>query len=161
MDTRRQKAEAVARKYMAVDAVLKELGSGAEGFIFATDRATAVKVFQYEEKYRRELAAYRRLLSRGVSEILGFAIPRLVNYRHELLVIEMTMVQPPFLLDFAQAFLDRPMEMEEGQEAEWWERVRDNFGADFEIARDVFFALQRDTGIYYYDLAPRNLRFRQ
>jgi hypothetical protein len=43
----------------------------------------------------------------------------------------------------------------------WWERVRDNFGADFEIARDVFFALQRDTGIYYYDLAPRNLRFRQ
>jgi len=37
---------------------------------------------------------------------------------NKLLVIEMTMIQPPFLLDFAQAALDEPMDFPEGLD-EW------------------------------------------
>ena len=91
-------------------------------------------------------------------EILGFAIPRLINADPQLLVIEMSMVEPPFLIDCAQSVLDEPLDFPDGMD-EWWERVEAVFGDHFERARDVYFKLQNMTGIYYYDLAPRNLNF--
>ena len=127
MDIRRQRAEEIAKRYIGVDHLLKELGSGAEGFVFPSPAATAVKVFTYEEKFDRELAAYRWLEKCKVDEIAGFAVPRLVNAGRQLLVIEMTMVEPPFLLDFAQATLDVPLDFPEGLD-EWWERLADDFG---------------------------------
>ena len=158
MDPHRQRAETVAKKYIGVDHLLKDLGSGAEGFVFPTPSATAVKVFTYKEKFDRELAAYQRLREHNVLSVMGFAVPRLVDYDAHLLVIEMTMVQPPFLLDFAQSVLDRPLDFPEGLE-EWWERVAADFGDRFPIVQSVFYELQQKYGIYYYDLAPRNINF--
>lgn len=158
MDARRQRAEEIARRYIGVDHLLKDLGSGAEGFVFPSPHATAVKVFTYPEKFERELAAYQRLRERGVSEILGFAVPRLVAYSRDLLVIEMTIVQPPFILDFAESRLDVPLDFPEGED-EWWERVAALFGERFPIVRDLYGALVARCGIYYYDLAPRNIHF--
>ena len=158
MDIRRQNAEAAAKKYIGTQSLMKDLGSGAEGFVFPSPDATAIKVFKYEEKYRRELAVYQRLFEHQVIDVLGFAVPRLVASDDALLVIEMTLVQPPFLLDFAQAVLDEPMEFPEGLD-EWWERVADAFGERYSIARAVYDELESKYGIYYYDLAPRNLNF--
>src|SRR5688572_11352035 len=137
MDSRRQTAEDTARRYIGVDRLLKELGSGAEGFVFPSPNATAVKVFTYPEKFERELAAYERLREHDVSRILGFAVPRLVNYDRDLLVIEMTIVEPPFLLDFAQSVLDEPLDFPEGLD-EWWERIAPDFGNRLSIVQDVF-----------------------
>ncbi len=130
MDTRRQNAEAIAKKYIGIDSLMKDLGSGAEGFVFPTPAATAVKIFTYNEKFVRELSVYQRLREHNATDVLGFAIPRLVNFDANLLVIEMPLVQPPFLLDFAQAVLDEPLEFPEGLD-EWWERVEIAFGDRF------------------------------
>jgi hypothetical protein len=75
-----------------------------------------------------------------------------------LLVIEMTIVQPPFLLDFAQSQLDRPPDFPEGLD-EWWERIAPDFGDKLPVVQDVFYRLASKYGIYYYDLAPRNINF--
>src|SRR5690348_15802769 len=100
MDDRRQRAEHIAQPYIGTDRPMKDLGSGAAGFVFPTESGTAVKVFAYREKFDLELAAYRRLTRRKVFEVCGFSIPRLVNWNRKLMVIEMTIVVPPFLLDF-------------------------------------------------------------
>lgn len=144
---------------MRVDSLLKDLGSGAEGFVFPSKDATAIKVFTHRMRFEKELAAYSRLAELDIIEVLGFSIPKLISYDARLLVIEMTIVQPPFLLDFAQATIDEPFEFEAGQEQEWWSEVEDAFGEHFSIAQDVFYALERIAGIYYYDLKPRNLNF--
>lgn len=164
-DPYRQHAEAVAKQYTHSSHLRKELGSGAEGFVFPTEQATAIKVFRTQEKFRAELAAYARLHHKAVTDILGFAVPRLVKYHSKLMVIETdghrnvhcpAAVSPRFCPSPARY----PFEFETGQEEEWWEQKRLEFGPDFETAQDVFYALIRTAGIYYYDLAPRNMRFR-
>jgi hypothetical protein len=158
MNNPRDRAEAIARRYTGIDQLLKDLGSGAEGYVFASPSATAIKVFTHHEKFDRELAAYQRLLEHDVIDVLGFAVPRLVHFDANLLVIEMTMVQPPFLLDFAQSVLDMPLDFPEGLD-EWWERIEPDFGDRFPIVQQLFYELQHKYGIYYYDLAPRNVNF--
>jgi len=158
MDSRRQRAEKIAKRYIGVDTLMKDLGSGAEGFVFPSPSATAVKVFTYKEKFARELAAYKRLRRHKVDSVLGFAVPKLLKWNSRLLVIEMTLVEPPFLLDFAQAELDTPLEFPEGLE-EWWGRLAEDFGERLPVVQSVFFELQQKYGIYYYDLAPRNINF--
>jgi len=71
----------------------------------------------------------------------------------------MTMVEPPFILDFAQSTLDEPRDFPEGHIEEWWERVADDFGERFDVVQALFYELQYRYGIYYYDLAPRNVNF--
>ena len=159
MDDRRRKAEATAKAYIGIDQLLKELGEGAEGFVYPSPSATAVKVFTYPEKFWRELAAYQRLLAHNVTDVNGFAVPKLVNSDSKLLVIEMTIVEAPFIVDFAQSYLDTPFEFEEGGEELWWDQVSADFGDRFEIVQSLFYALEHRCGIYYYDLAPRNVRF--
>ncbi len=56
----------------------------------------------------RERDCYRHLKSLAISNIEGFAIPRLIDSDDELLVVEMDIVSPPFLLDFAKAYLEGP-----------------------------------------------------
>ncbi len=59
------------------------------------------------------------------------------------MVIEMSIVQPPFLLDFAQTTLDRPRDFSEDVINDWWTRVAEMFGDRFADAREVFQALAR------------------
>jgi hypothetical protein len=40
----------------------------------------------------------------------------------------------------------------------WWAGLAEDFGTRFPVVQDVFYALQ-NFGIYYYDLAPRNINF--
>ena len=72
----------------------------------------------------------------------------------------MSVVRPPFLLDFAAAALDDPSDFTEDALSDWWDKVEADFGDDFPTARDVFWGLVSKYGIYYWDLKPQNLRFR-
>jgi hypothetical protein len=154
----RQKAEENAKEYLGVSQLQAPLGHGCEGLVFPTLRLTAIKVFSYEEKFRNEQAAYRRLQERKVRSVLGFSIPALVGASRELMVIEMSMVQPPYLLDFSQARIDEEEDFPEGLD-EWWGRLGEIFGSRLPRVQAVFWELKRLTGISYYDLAPRNMNF--
>lgn len=83
------------------------LGFGWDGTVFATDRQSAIKVFQHERLYQRERDVYLRLQARQVTKILEFKVPRLMSFDNDLWVVEMTIVSPPFVLDFAGAYLDQ------------------------------------------------------
>jgi hypothetical protein len=154
----RQKAEETAKKYLGVSTLPAVLGFGSEGLVFPTMRQSAVKVFSYEEKFLAELAAYRRLEERHVTSVLGFKIPELIGASLELMVIEMTIVRPPYLLDFSQAKIDEEEDFPEGLD-EWWGRLEELFGSNLPRVQAVFHELRRLTGISYYDLAPRNINF--
>ena len=107
-----------------------------------------------------ELAVYKRLSKYRVREFQGFAVPRLLRYSEPLQVIELSVVKAPCLLDFGAAKLDSPEGFTEDAMSDWWDRTREDFGDDFERARDVYFGLIKQYGIYYYDLKPRNLQLR-
>jgi hypothetical protein len=121
-------------------------------------RDTAIKVFSHDEKFRNELAAYERLEERDVQNVLGFWIPKLIRASPALMIIEMTIVPPPFLVDFSQATIDAEADFPEGLD-EWWERLGEVFGNRLPKVQAVFYELKRLTGISYYDLAPRNMNF--
>ena len=54
------------------------------------------------EPYAAERDVYPRLAENNVWEVLGHAIPLMIAWSNKLLVIEMTIVSPPYLLDFAK-----------------------------------------------------------
>jgi hypothetical protein len=63
-------------------------------------------VLKEADAYLREKRAYERLKGAGVRTVRGFNVPQLLGCDDALPVIEMTIVQRPFVLDFAGAYLD-------------------------------------------------------
>ena len=82
------------------------LGWGYDGIVFETDTETAIKALRYRELYERERDVYIRLQDRAVENVLGFSIPKLVSFDNDLWVVEMGIVSPPCVLDFAAAYVD-------------------------------------------------------
>ena len=83
-----------------------ELGAGKDGTVYATSRGTAVKVHARIESYTRERDVYLRLRSHRIRKAWMFNVPRLKSYDDEGLILEMSIVTPPYLLDFAADALD-------------------------------------------------------
>lgn len=150
-----KRAEQIAKDYL----ILQEFGWGFDGFVFPTSRMTAVKVFDNAATYQNELSVYLRLLEHNVVNVLGFAVPRLVNWDDDRRIIEMTSVNPPFIVDFAHANLTSPltspMKTSGGQKKQSCLKTPHHFA----IAHELFYALQQ-YGIFYYDIAPRNIDFK-
>jgi hypothetical protein len=138
--------------------VRRRLGFGKDGSVWLTTSATALKVFDSRRGYVRETAVYDRLTLHGVTEINGSAVPRLIAREDSLGVIEMSFVNPPFVLDFASAELDAATEFPEEVLAEWWTRKREEFGACWGRAVGILRSLQR-IGIFMMDVHPGNIRF--
>lgn len=140
------------------------LGFGIHGIVFAIEGnlhpgVAALKVHHSEEPYLRERDVYRRLEDEGVVEIYAFRIPQLIECDDELLALEMTMVKPPFVLDFAGAYLDSPPEF---SDEVWEERAakwRSDFGADWATAQVILTEL-KSLGIHMLDPSPSNICFR-
>ena len=161
MNSLHPNAETAAREYIGIAGPLKELGCGVDGVVYASPhQTTAVKVHTYREKFINELSVYRRLERYAVSEYQGFSVPKLRAYSEPLQILEMSIVRPPFLLDFAGAKLDRPRDFSPEVQADWWERTAENFGDDFKVASAVYWGLVTQFKIFYYDLKPGNLQFR-
>ena len=71
-----------------------------------------VKVFRHSNLFDRELAVYQRLSQLGLQKLQGFTIPQLLDQDSETWVLELSLVSPPFVLDFAAASLGKaPSEM--------------------------------------------------
>ncbi|MDZ4287667.1 MAG: hypothetical protein U0984_06905 [Prosthecobacter sp.] len=88
--------------------------------------------------------------------MLGLNVPQLIRWDDEALVIEMTIVARPYVLDFAAAYLDWPPDFTDEVWAESEARWRDVYGEDWALIRrlmDEFEAM----GIYLTDLHPGNV----
>ena len=106
-----QNAQAYASQHQLQ--LAERLGFGIHGIIFvaegkSTPGKTALKVHRSVEPYLREREVYERLRDAGVNEILGFNVPQLIRFDDQLLIIEMSIVARPFVLDFAGAWPDTP-----------------------------------------------------
>jgi hypothetical protein len=134
------------------------LGYGQDGSVWATSRRSAVKAFRNPATYNRELSCYQRLKNKDISALNGFPIPRLVAFDGGLFVIEMEIVEAPFLLDFGKAHLDHCPYTQKDLE-EWIKEYEELWG---EKHWKIVWALVRKLraqGIYYMDPNPRNIRF--
>jgi hypothetical protein len=134
------------------------LGWGQDGVVVPTSLKSALKAFRYEELYRQELAVYQRLADWEVTSVRGFAVPRLLGYDDDLWVLEMQIVERPFVLDFAGGYLDRPPEFDPEVMAEIEEMRREQFGERWPTVQGIL-AEFRSYGIYLTDIKPGNIEF--
>jgi len=89
---------------------IARLGEGKDGEVFQTDAMTAVKFPSSGDYFEREERAYRILADLGVKEIAGHCCPMFLRSDDTLLSIEMTIVRPPFIVDFVSAYTDEELE---------------------------------------------------
>ncbi|MEO8353552.1 MAG: hypothetical protein ABI680_17625 [Chthoniobacteraceae bacterium] len=142
----------------------EELGSGIHGMVVVLKSEiglaeTALKIHFSVEPYRRECDVYERLRERGIRKILGFHVPQMLRSDDAPLAIEMTLVPPPFVLDFAGAWLDFPPEFPAEVWAERREKWASEFGGDWAQAQAILAELE-ELHIYMLDPFPNNIRFR-
>ncbi len=135
------------------------LGFGKDGTVFSTTTGTAVKVFQSREPYTSERDCYIRLAEHGVVEVLGHQVPEMIAWSDLLLVIEMSMVSPPYILDFASARLDHAPDFPP-EVLEQWEMDRlEEFGANWSRVRLIIEFMREQYDIHLTDVHPRNITF--
>lgn len=134
------------------------LGYGWDGLVVQTDHHTAMKGFRYEQLFQRERDVYLRLQQHDVTNIHGFSVPALIDYDDRLMVVEMGIVFPPFVLDFAGARLDSPPEFPADVLEEWEADKQEQFEDDWPEVRSLMAAFER-LGIYLGDVHPGNIRF--
>jgi len=156
----RDSVEQRARQYAEKSGreIQDELGFGYDGIVFATSCQSAIKSLRYRPLYERERDVYLRLLEENLSEVLGFTIPRMLHADDELWVIEMEIVSPPFVLDFAGAYLDVPPDFPEEVMQEWRAEKHEQFGDRWPIVQDIMREF-RKLGIYLADVKPGNIMF--
>jgi hypothetical protein len=140
-----------------------QLGFGVHGNVFTVlsqsdPDPSAIKIHERDRFYYRERDVYRRLAEEGVDSLLNFRVPRMLNADDDLWVIEMTIVSPPFVLDFAGAYLDEPPDYPEEVMAEWEEEKREQFGDRWRTVQAILRKLQ-GHGIFLADVTPNNIRF--
>lgn len=154
-------AERIAQQYLSsLDAeIVARCGYGKEGVVFKSSRGTAVKVHSSSITFQNEYLAYRRLAETGTQVVLGFRVPRPIQANAGLKVIEMGIVEPPYLLDFGTSATDYKPDFSPEVWEEWWGRVQENFEDRFPVAEAVFNHLKRKLNIWHLDLRPSNLRF--
>jgi hypothetical protein len=136
------------------------IGYGMDGSIWQTSRQSVVKIYEREKNYRDEVECYRRFAAKEVVTIAGFVIPDLIDCDDAILALEMSIVQPPFLLDFGKVYLDSPPPYWDDDEimGHWHAEGRENFGKQWTKVLSVIRVLE-GHGIYYVDPKPGNIMF--
>jgi hypothetical protein len=137
------------------------LGFGKDGIVYATDLRTAIKVFGRAEVFARERNCYFRLIERDVLDVLGHGVPQLLHVSDEYFALEMTTVEPPFLLDFASAYLDEPPDFSREVIVDWYEQKAEEFGANWPKVRRILTFLAHNLGIFLTDVHPGNITFKE
>jgi hypothetical protein len=118
----------------------QRLGDGMHGIVFAASHQTkqggyALKVHERSKEYLRERDVYVRLQELGVTNILGCRVPELLAFDDTLSVIAITIVERPFVLDFAGAYLDHAPDFSDEVLPIGARRKRSNSGADGPMSR--------------------------
>lgn len=135
------------------------LGRGLHGCVYSSSSRTAIKAHNTDTSYSRELACYNRLRERDISEICGHHVPQFLTCDAELWVIEMTIVTPPFLLDFAGAYLDWRPEFSPEQKEYWHTEKLEQFGARWPEVQNILAMLSDIAEIYMINVNPGNIMF--
>jgi hypothetical protein len=136
------------------------LGYGSDGSVWKSSRHMAIKALYDNRRFDLELECYLRLKTEGIRHIGMFDVPFLVDFDQALLIIEISIVQPPYLLDFGKVYLDHPPthlydeQMMANAHVEWEER----FGKRWSKVHHAMKMLEK-LGIYYYDPRPGNVCF--
>jgi hypothetical protein len=154
-----------ARRYASRNRLsleLPALGGGIHGQVFfvrggVLTGGTAIKAYYHEEFFRRELLVYERLQEAGVRRVRGLAVPQLLRSDGDLLILEMSVVVRPYLLDFAGAYLDEAAPRFEDDVWEIWEEEkRERFGERWPEVKAVLAALA-EYGVHMLDVNPGNV----
>jgi hypothetical protein len=159
MDKLKSKVEAYAVAHQMQ--LLEPLGSGVDGNVWQVmskqnSWPTAVKLNRHLAAYERERDCYIRLLENEISEVLDCSVPQLIAFDDHWRVIEMTIVDRPFVLDFAGAYLDFPPDFSEevwAERGETWREIYGDHWPKVKAIKDHFESL----GIYLTDLHWNNI----
>lgn len=160
-----QRAEIYQKRYEVV--FDSRLGVGTQGSVYvfnlpsgnvAISNQVAVKFHEREEAYDRELSVYLRLQDIGVQDVRGHMVPQLIGYDDELLAIEMTIVSPPFCLDFGGAYLDRRPDYSPEVWADWREQKAEAFELNWPEVQRILAEFET-FGVYIADVNPGNIMF--
>lgn len=141
-----------------------DLGEGIDGVVVligsdVQPQNSVLKLHFEERAYLRERDAYRHFQELKLENICGCEVPQLIGFDDEELAIEMTVVKPPFVLDFAQAFLFWPPEFPDDFWEATYEKWREQFGDDWGKASAILDAFEA-IDVYMLDPNPHNFRFR-
>jgi hypothetical protein len=146
-----------ARAYASLNGLeLREpLGSGIHGIVHVVESKAergrrALKIHRASDAYLREKAVYERLREDRVYRVLGFKVPVPLRFDDAFMSIEMTIVMPPFVLDFASATLDTPMEFPEEIWSDWEVTKQEQFGSRWAMVQAILRELGQH-GIYMLD----------
>jgi len=136
------------------------LGRGLQGMVFSSNHQSAIKVHAEKAGYLRELQAYSRLAQHDVREVRGLTIPKLRAFDEPLHIIEMSLVKPPFIVDFGGAYLDAPPSHATDPEvrARWMAERHEKFERHFISVNAILAELETRYGIYLTDVHPGNIR---
>jgi hypothetical protein len=143
--------------------IAESLGSGKDGIVLvaknkANPAKVAIKIHRFTEPYVREKQVYERLGKMGLNIMLGFNVPELIRFDDTLLVLEMTIVGRPFVLDFAGAYLDTRPEFSAEVWADWETEKREQFERRWPVVERVVAAFE-EIGVYLLDVSPGNIAF--
>jgi len=156
--------EAIALRYATSRGIQVDLqnplGAGTDGSVWPTNRKSAIKVLELEKNYLQELRCYQRLLEHNVERIDGLAVPKLIDFDDSLLVIEMEIVYPPYLLDFGKAYLDQLSPFTKVELSSFLTELAAHFRTDDLPRIKKILRLLRNYGIEYLDAKPKNIRLR-
>lgn len=115
---------------------VKQIGFGIHGRVILVDQRnqplfSVIKAFEDVNPYRRERDAYLRLEEAGVVSLAECNVPQYLGSCDELRVVWITLVERPFCLDFAAAYLDAWPSYLPPMDEEWEAEKREQFGADW------------------------------
>lgn len=140
----------------------ERLGRGLQGMVFLSSNQSAIKVHAERAAFTRELQVYSRLAQYGVQDVRGLIVPTLRAFDDNYLIIEMSLVRPPFIVDFGGAYLDKPAPHADEPEvkARWYTERKEKFGDDLMTINAVLADFERLYGIFLADVHPGNIRLR-
>jgi hypothetical protein len=138
---------------------IADLGYGVDGYLWRVTGDSVIKVFRHDRQFDQELAVYQRLTARRIDRLQGFAVPILLNHDSEQRILELSLVSPPFVLDFAAAGLDAPPPGFDPDDPVWLAEKQRLYGGDWHDVKRLLDAL-RLYGIHFADVHLGNIRLR-
>ena len=141
----------------------EHLGSGVHGIVFTAHSQhqivhSALKAHGMHAAYARERDVYLHLRQLGIELVLECSVPALLNHDDELMILEMSIVDRPFVLDFGGAYLFQPPHFPDEVWADWRAEKIEQFGDRWPDAEAVLRELQR-LDIHMIDVNPGNISF--
>ena len=138
--------------------------AGQDGQVYQTGARNYIKVFARTATYKKECEAYRRLHAHRVFRVMGFNVPQLLYGSAPLGIIEISRVEPPFVLDFGKIELDQRPEdvwaddLDRLRDA-WVEWEKKFYPHQWPVVKQLYNHFGARYGIWMLDLHPGNIRF--